>query len=41
LIVSGILTPEIVQHILTMSLHYLGHLFGFTWRRPPQIPPGE
>ena len=28
LIISGILTPEIVQHILMAALHSLGHLFG-------------
>jgi hypothetical protein len=39
LIVAGVLTPEIVQHVLAMSIHDLGHLFGFTAQRPPQIPP--
>jgi hypothetical protein len=39
LIISGILTPEIMQHILIIGLHSFGHLFGFDGPSRPQIPP--
>jgi len=39
LIVSGLVTPEIVQHIFAMTLHGLSHLFGGGDRplKPPSI----
>jgi hypothetical protein len=37
LIVSGVLTPEIVQHLLVLVFHGLGHLFGF--EAIPHLPP--
>jgi len=37
LIVTDLIPPDVAQHILTMVLHGLGHLFG--GEAPPQIPP--
>jgi len=37
-IVTGLLPPEAVQHILAMALQGLDHLFG-DGGRPPQLPP--
>ena len=39
LIITGLLTPEVVQHIFGMTLHGLGHLFGVGERPigPPSL----
>jgi hypothetical protein len=37
MILSGLAPPEVVQGILTMTAHSLGHLFGHA--SPPQLPP--
>jgi hypothetical protein len=37
LILSGLAPPEVVQDVLTMTAHSLGHLFGHA--PPPQLPP--
>jgi hypothetical protein len=37
LILSGVLTPETVQHILALVFHGLGHFFGV--EVTPQLPP--
>ena len=39
LIVSGVVTPDVVQHILTVAVHSLGHLFGEReTAASPQVP---
>ena len=40
LILGDILPPQAVQHILLMTLHGLGHLFGIGGGHPPHIPHG-
>jgi hypothetical protein len=37
-IVTDLVPPEAVQHVLAMALHGLDHLFGGGGRRP-QLPP--
>lgn len=37
LVVTDLIPPQAVQHILLMTLHSLGHLFGFG--APPPLPP--
>ena len=40
LIVTGLVTPEMVQHMLAMALHGIGHLFGLR-DGPPEPLPGR
>ena len=37
LVVTDLIPPQAVQHILLMTFHSLGHLFGFG--APPPLPP--
>jgi hypothetical protein len=37
LVIAGLVSPDIAQHILDMGFHSLDHLFGA--EAPPQIPP--